>query len=264
MTPYQNIPQEPLWYNISLPELPDYEQAEPLPPFRLAGIQSRVNSLLSDFRSSVTAGTSGGQGKGKGASKNSATFGKSTADAAFLRQVLQDGTHQDKLSALILLVRESPLHRMDELERLRIMAGGKTHDTTEAGSSSYSAVKGAGGGREERIAVLRALADWWVSGGGKEAGKLKYLADQPQLGNPAVTDRHLLVWGFEDWLKKWFFSILQILEVYLADTLPYVKTQAMAVTMKLLAGNAEQEQNLLRLGVNKLVSVGIEYTRIPS
>lgn len=242
-----------MWYNIALPELPDYEQAEPLPPFRLAGIQSRVNSLLTDFRSSVAAGASNGQGKGKGASKNSATFGKSTADAAFLRQVLQDGTHQDKLSALILLVRESPLHRMDELERLRIMAGGKQYDTSDAGSSTYSGVKG-GGGREERIAVLRALADWWVSGGGKEAGKLRYLADQPQLGNPAVTDRHLLVWGFEDWLKKWFFSILQILEVYLADTLPYVKTQAMAVTMKLLAGNAEQEQNLLRLGVNKLVS----------
>lgn len=243
-----------MWYNISLPELPDYEQAEPLPPFRLAGLQSRVNTLLSEFRTAVTSGTAGAQGKGKGASKNSATFGKSTADAAFLRQVLQDGTHQDKLSALILLVRESPLHRMDELERLRIMAGGKQFDASDAGSSTHSAVKGAGGGREERIAVLRALADWWVSGGGKETGKLKYLADQPQLGNPAVTDRHLLVWGFEDWLKKWFFSILQILEVYLADTLPYVKTQAMAVTMKLLAGNAEQEQNLLRLGVNKLVS----------
>ncbi|GHJ86839.1 hypothetical protein NliqN6_3241 [Naganishia liquefaciens] len=244
-----NIPQEPLWYNIPLAELPDYEQTEPLPPFRLAGLQSRVNSLLSQFRTAVTTGTSAG--KGKGASKNSSTFGKSTADAAFLRQVLQDGTHQDKLSALILLVRESPLHRMDELERLRIMAGGKQYDTSDASSSTYSGVKG-GGGREERMAVVRALADWWVSGGGKESGKLRYLADQPQLGNPAVTDRHLLLWGFEDWLKKWFFSILQILEVYLADTLSYVKTQAMAVTMKLLAGNAEQEQNLLRLGVNKL------------
>ncbi|KAJ9098475.1 hypothetical protein QFC19_006342 [Naganishia cerealis] len=244
------IPQEPLWYKIELPELPDYEQTEPLPPFRLAGLQSRVNNLLSDFRTSAGA-VGSGQGKGKNTSNKSATFGKSTADAAFLKQVLQDGTHQDKLSALILLVRESPLHRMDELERLRLMAGGKQHDAADAGSSSYSAVKG-GGGREERIAVLRALADWWVSGGGKETGKLKYLADQPQLGNPAVTDRHLVVWGFEDWLKKWFFSILQILEVYLADTLPYVKTQAMAVTMKLLAGNAEQEQNLLRLGVNKL------------
>jgi ribosome biogenesis protein MAK21 len=29
----------------------------------------------------------------------------------------------------------------------------------------------------------------------------------------AVTDGHLLLWYFEDWLKKYFFSILQILEV---------------------------------------------------
>lgn len=30
-----------------------------------------------------------------------------------------------------------------------------------------------------------------------------------------VTDEHLIVWHFEDWLKKYFFSILQILEVRL-------------------------------------------------
>jgi hypothetical protein len=28
-----------------------------------------------------------------------------------------------------------------------------------------------------------------------------------------VTNEHLLAWYFEDWLKKYFFSILQILEV---------------------------------------------------
>lgn len=28
-----------------------------------------------------------------------------------------------------------------------------------------------------------------------------------------VTDQHLLAWYFEDWLKKYFFSVLEILEV---------------------------------------------------
>jgi ribosome biogenesis protein MAK21 len=37
------------------------------------------------------------------------------------------------------------------------------------------------------------------------------------------------------------------------DTVSFVKLQALAIVFKLLAGNAEQEQNLLRLGVNKLV-----------
>jgi ribosome biogenesis protein MAK21 len=38
------------------------------------------------------------------------------------------------------------------------------------------------------------------------------MRDQP-LSHPSVTDQHLLLWYFEDWLKKYFFSILQILEV---------------------------------------------------
>ena len=29
----------------------------------------------------------------------------------------------------------------------------------------------------------------------------------------SVTDQYLILWYFEDWLKKYFFSILQILEV---------------------------------------------------
>lgn len=63
------------------------------------------------------------------------------------------------------------------------------------------------------MATVRALADWWVTGGGKEGGKLRYFVDQPLLAHTEITDRHLVVYAFEDYLKKWFFSILQILEV---------------------------------------------------
>ena len=42
----------------------------------------------------------------------------------------------------------------------------------------------------------------------------RYFRDQP-LMHQDVTDEHLIVWHFEDWLKKYFFSILQILEVRL-------------------------------------------------
>jgi hypothetical protein len=38
----------------------------------------------------------------------------------------------------------------------------------------------------------------------------------------------------------------------------YIRTQALQMVFRLLQGNAEQEQNLLRLGVNKLVrSIGV-------
>jgi hypothetical protein len=44
------------------------------------------------------------------------------------------------------------------------------------------------------------------------------------------------------------------IQVLSHDTLPYVRVQGLHVIFQLLAGNAEQEQNLLRLGINKLVS----------
>ncbi|KAL1412536.1 RNA-binding ribosome biosynthesis protein mak21 [Vanrija albida] len=166
--------------------------------------------------------------------------GGSAADAKFVSEILSAGTHQDKLSALVLLVRESPIHAVKEIEKLRAMAGWR------------DGAPGGGGGRDERMATIRALADWWVTGGGKEAGKLRYFGDQPLLAHPDVTDRHLVVYAFEDFLKKWFFNILQILEALTHDTLPYIRTKAMDIVFRLLAGNAEQEQNLLRLGVNKL------------
>jgi ribosome biogenesis protein MAK21 len=84
----------------------------------------------------------------------------SSSDAAFISQILSSGTHQDKLSALVLIVRESPMHAVAELERLRSMAGWRD------GAPG-------GGARDLRLASVRALADWWVTGGGKPAGKLK-------------------------------------------------------------------------------------------
>ena len=80
----------------------------------------------------------------------------------------------------------------------------------------------------------------------------RYFRDQPLL-LPDVTDAHLLVWHFEDWLKKYFFSILQILETFSLDPLTYVRTQTLAFLATLLRAQPEQEQNLLRLLVNKLV-----------
>lgn len=41
----------------------------------------------------------------------------------------------------------------------------------------------------------------------------RYFADQPFLSHPDITDRHLVLYAFEDFLKKWFFNLLQVLEV---------------------------------------------------
>ncbi|KAL7425204.1 RNA-binding ribosome biosynthesis protein mak21 [Cryptotrichosporon argae] len=218
MTSGKNVPAAPLWPSL----LPALDTSKPLAapnPTQLSNLRQRANQLLSTLPPIQRSNNS---------------------DAAFLQQILSSGTHQDKLSALVLIVRESPIHAVRELEKLRAMAGWKDGAPSAAGN------------RSERVATMRALADWWVGGGGKEAGKLRYFADQPLLTHPQLSDRHLVVYAFEDLLKKWFFNLLQILEALSHDTLPYVRVQALTITFQLLAGNAEQEQNLLRLSVNKL------------
>ena len=92
-----------------------------------------------------------------------------------------------------------------------------------------------------------------------------------------MTDQHLIIWFFEDWLNKYFFSYLQILEVsqhfffYFArcllivlqafslDPLAYVRMQSLSLISTLLRSHPEQEQNLLRLLVNKFVRLPLSY-----
>lgn len=137
----RNVPPVSAWWTL-VPELPT--PARPLGKASYAvlnNLRQRADRLLTELPKPNRAGSS--------------------SDAAFISQILSSGTHQDKLSALILIVRESPMHAISELERLRSMAGwrdGAPHN---------------GGGRDQRMATVRALADWWVTGGGKEAGKLR-------------------------------------------------------------------------------------------
>ncbi|KAK0208967.1 CBF/Mak21 family-domain-containing protein [Desarmillaria ectypa] len=157
-----------------------------------------------------------------------------TSEASFLSKIIQSGTLSDRLSALTLLVQSGPIHNVKALETLKSMA--------ERGKGK--------GGREESLKALRCIVDWWV-GGGVPNRKLKYFRDRP-VQHSSVTDQHLLLWYFEDWLKKYFFSVLQILETLSLDPLPYVRTQSLNLISTLLRDKPEQEQNLLRLLVNKL------------
>ncbi|KAF9005217.1 CBF/Mak21 family-domain-containing protein [Cyathus striatus] len=162
------------------------------------------------------------------------TSSSSSSEASFLTKIIGSGTLSDRLSALTLLVQGSPVHNPKALENLKGMA--------ERGKGK--------GGRDESLKALRCIVDWWVGGGAPDR-KLKYFREQPLL-HPDVTDQHLVVWYFEDWLKKYFFSVLQVLETLSLDNLPYVRTQTINLIFTLLRDKPEQEQNLLRLLVNKL------------
>lgn len=187
------------WYTAHPPLPPSSTAAAPITPAKLASLTNHAASL----HASTTA-------LYQSSSSSSAT--STSSDYSFLQKILQGGTLSDRLSALTLLVQSSPLHNVRALESLKNMA--------ERGKGK--------GGREESLKALRCIVDWWV-GGGVPNRKLKYVCalplcsnilidldryfrDQP-LTNPGVTDQHLLLWYFEDWLKKYFFSILQVLEV---------------------------------------------------
>ncbi|SCZ95526.1 BZ3501_MvSof-1269-A2-R1_Chr1-3g01760 [Microbotryum saponariae] len=184
--------------------------------------------------------------------------GLSKADQVFIQQILTSGTSSDKVSALLLLVSSSPLHTMSYLEQLATLCKKKS--------------------RDESGRAVRGIVEWWRGdggdGGGSPSRKLRTFADQPLLDAVArvldasesgkrnaslpqgVTkqdlERTLALFAFEDWLKKWFFSILQALEQMSTDPLPHPRSLAVVHIANLLRDKPEQEGNLLRLLVNKL------------
>ncbi|KAF5378151.1 hypothetical protein D9615_007633 [Tricholomella constricta] len=208
-----------LWHTATPPLAPPQTPLPLITPDQLSSLTQKASDLhYADIRTFQTSSSSN----------------SSSSEANFLSKIISSGTLSDRLSALTLLVQSSPIHNTKALETLKGMA--------ERGKGK--------GGREESLKALRCIVDWWVGGGAPDR-KLKYFRDQP-LNHPAVTDEHLLMWYFEDWLKKYFFSILQILETLSLDPLQYVRTQSLTLIFTLLRDKPEQEQNLLRLLVNKL------------
>ncbi|KAI0819759.1 CBF/Mak21 family-domain-containing protein [Trametes gibbosa] len=217
MAPKLTVQPDPTWYTSVPPLVPKADLSTPSTS-QLSALAARAASLL----------------QADAEQYQSLSAAQSASDAHFLKTVLATGTLSDKLSALTLLVQASPVHNTTALESLRGMA--------QRGRAR--------GGRDEGLKAVRCVVDWWVGGGGP-ARKLKYFRDQPLL-HPDASDAHLVLWHFEDWLKKFFFSILQILETFSLDPLTYVRTQTLAFLATLLRAQPEQEQNLLRLLVNKL------------
>ncbi|CDS00434.1 related to MAK21-protein required for 60S ribosomal subunit biogenesis [Sporisorium scitamineum] len=233
----------PSWMSQTMPKLPP-ASSEPLSHDRITQLLDMGADLLrqesrayDDITSSETS-----------LNKAGGSIGTLTAsDAQFVRSLLSSegsGTLSDRISALTLLVQSSPVHNVKHMDNLLNMTRKKS--------------------REEASRATRALADWLASEGGLGSRKLRYFRDQPQLaaasaalasGDLATAEAaksHLLLWAFEDHLKKFYFQFLQVLEVQSHDTIPFTRKQATTQTFILLRDKPEQEQNLLRLLVNKL------------
>jgi ribosome biogenesis protein MAK21 len=162
---------------------------------------------------------------------------------------MASGTLEDKVSALTLVIQESPLHTIKAFENLLGLARKKS--------------------RNQAIMALGALKDLLGSGVVlPPERKLRAFARQPALisalqGEGAdwkegdnlpngLKEVHLMSWAYEDWLKRTYFELLKVLEGWCNDEVEYARNRALTFVWELLKEKPEQEENLLRLLVNKL------------
>lgn len=158
-----------------------------------------------------------------------AEFASKDSQRKFLSQILSDGTLNDKVSALTLMVQESPMHNMKAMDTLVSYCGKKS--------------------RNAALQSINALKDLLLNGLLPDR-KLFAFAKQPLRRD--ASDVQLAVWYYEDYLKTQYFKFITILEHLSHDPIVHVRMNVISHIFDLLKAKPEQEANLLRLGVNKL------------
>ncbi|RKF72693.1 Ribosome biogenesis protein NOC1 [Golovinomyces cichoracearum] len=174
----------------------------------------------------------------------------SSSSQRFLSTIMKSGTLSDKVSALTLVIQESPVHTTKSFENLLNLAKKRS--------------------RGQAVIALAALKDLLGTGAVlPENRRLKSFSDQPGLLSAlsedsirswrsdqrlpgSISNIHLISWVYEDWLKKAYFDMLKIMETWCNDEVEYARSRVVTYVYELLRDKPEQEANLLRLLVNKL------------
>ncbi|KAJ2752145.1 RNA-binding ribosome biosynthesis protein mak21, partial [Coemansia pectinata] len=163
----------------------------------------------------------------RGANKKSL----STSDRSFVSNILSSGTLSDRVSALTLIVQESPVHNLKSLGQLMAMVQKKN--------------------RREALMAVGSVKDLMSLNLLPPNRKLKYFSDQP-INARGITSAHWIMWAFEDKLKRHYFDLIQVMESMSYDPVLHTRQNMVNYFEELLEQKPEQEQNLLRLLVNKL------------
>ena len=166
-----------------------------------------------------------------------------------MKELMTSGTLEDKVSALTLVIQESPLHNQKAFESLLGLATKKSRNQAIMALSALKDLLGAGvvlpperklkpfARQPGLIAALQGKNATWTEGDKLPGG---------------IQEVHLVVWAYEDWLKKTYFEVLKALESWANDEVEFARTRAVTFIWELLKEKPEQEDNLLRLLVNKL------------
>ncbi|KAF9423945.1 hypothetical protein BGZ94_008128 [Podila epigama] len=198
----------PQWYNNPLPELEDDGKDHHNLETTIAQKTTQAMRLLEEENTNYDENPS-----------------LSSSDKNFVSTIMSSGTLNDRVSALTLLVQESPLHTTKSLNKLMSMAEKKS--------------------RTEAVKSIESLKDLFI-GGMLPDRKLKYFQDRP-LTHPKVTNEHLIMWIFEDYLKKTFWKFVQQLKILSDDPVVHVRHRMLGFIAELLSSKPEQENTLLEM-----------------
>ena len=222
------------WHAAPLPELPTPELSN-VPAHRpiIDELKRHAKSLLE-------------QDSAMYASKHMS----SSSSHRFLATIMTSGTLDDKVSALTLVIQESPIHTSKSFESLLGLAKKRSRGQAVTALGALKDLLGVG-------AVLP--ADRRLRTFENQPGLLGTLQSEfVQSWKPSdplpgqLTKAHLISWAYEDWLKNIYFEILQVLEGWCADEVEFARGRAITYVYELLKEKPEQEANLMRLLVNKL------------
>ncbi|PSN59746.1 CBF-domain-containing protein [Corynespora cassiicola Philippines] len=223
---------QPEWHTVELPALPTVDNPTIPPRYILDELHKYGDELLEAE-----------------AAEYQASYLSKDASHRFMSTIMSSGTMEDKVSALTLLVQESPLHTTKALEQLLGLSRKKSRNAAMMALAALKDLMGQGvllpPDRKLRafarqpglICALQGKSAQWRYGE-RLPGQLEKV--------------HLIAWAFEDWLKKQYFEMLKILEVWSNDEVEYSRNRAVTFVWELLKEKPEQEENLLRLLINKL------------
>lgn len=166
---------------------------------------------------------------------------ESSSDYRWLKSVVSSGTLKDKVAAMTIQVQESAIHGLKALDMLMGMAKKK--------------------GRRECTMTIDMMKELWLTLLLPENRKLRKFNQHPlstlhdfvhKSGNRDERDKRLILWYFEDHLKKTYKEFISIIENLLRDTLETLRRRILGIVYELLSEKPEQEQVLLSLLVNKI------------
>ncbi|KAJ8061392.1 hypothetical protein OCU04_010448 [Sclerotinia nivalis] len=173
-----------------------------------------------------------------------------TSSHRFLATIMSSGTLSDKISALTLVVQESPVHTTRSFESLLDLAKKRSRGQAVTALGAMKDLLGAGVMLPADRRLRTFSSQPGLLGTLQESDTGVWRSGQPLPGN--ITKAHLISWAFEDWLKESYFDMLRILEVWCNDEVEFARSRAVTYVYELLKEKPEQESNLLRLLVNKL------------